>query len=174
MQENQIVDVSTTAGINAPIEKIDIPKWCFGITEEEYLSCSPAHIAAGSTKTPYGKRVAINVETIGGSLMVQHFIETLAKKDHLILDSDSDIFTPNGRTMVHVRWELTAKKIAEDRCELTTHVQSFATDEMRALLERQGIPFDLLRTQNHPIAQAHNDAETPLFAASIGRAALRN
>ena len=27
-----------------------------------------------------------NVEIIGGSLMVQHYVETLGQKDHLILD----------------------------------------------------------------------------------------
>ncbi|TCR97851.1 hypothetical protein [Rhizobium sp. BK418] len=174
MQANQIIDVKSSAIVNAPIEKVDIPSWCFGLTEEEYMGCSPAHVAAGSTKTPDGKRVCINVETIGGSLMVQHFVETLSQKDHLVLNSDSDVFTPYGRTTVHVQWELTVKKVSEDRCELTTHVQSFATDEMLGLLNRQGIPFDLFRSQNLPIGIAHNEQETPRFAASIARAALRH
>jgi hypothetical protein len=28
--------------------------------------------------------MSINVETIGGSTMVQHYVETLGQKDHLI------------------------------------------------------------------------------------------
>jgi hypothetical protein len=36
--------------------------------------------------------MSINVEIIGGSLMVQHYVETLARRDHLILDSESDVF----------------------------------------------------------------------------------
>jgi hypothetical protein len=47
MTDHQIVDSSFTAIINAPIEKVDIPEWCFGLSEQEYQGCSPAHIAAG-------------------------------------------------------------------------------------------------------------------------------
>jgi hypothetical protein len=45
---------------------------------------------------------------------------------------------------------------------------------MLNFLERQGIPFELFRSQRHPISVAHNQGETPLFAASIERAALKN
>ena len=56
MSDNQIVDSSFTAIINAPIEKIDIPRWCFTLPEKEYQSCSPAHIAAGfRPSTPCSK-----------------------------------------------------------------------------------------------------------------------
>ena len=48
--------------------------------------------------TPDGKRMSVNVEIIGGSLMVQHFVETLGDKDHLVLDSDSTFsLRPGGR-----------------------------------------------------------------------------
>ncbi|CAK07346.1 hypothetical protein ACCS54_29720 [Rhizobium johnstonii] len=172
--ENQIVDSSFSAIINAPIEQIDIPGWCFTLPEKDYQECSPAHIAAGFTTAPDGRRMSINVETIGGSLMVQHYVETLGEKDHLILDSHSDVFTPSGRTTIHVTWELSAKRIDEARCEFTNRVRSYATDEMLAFLDRQGIPFDIFRTQRQPMSIAHNKGETPLFAANIERAALRN
>jgi hypothetical protein len=45
---------------------------------------------------------------------------------------------------------------------------------MLALLDRQGIPFDVFRAQRQPMSIAHNSGETPLFAASIERAALAN
>jgi hypothetical protein len=172
--ENQIVDSSFSAIINAPIEKVDIPTWCFNLPEKEYQGCSPAHIAAGFTTAADGTRMSINVETIGGSLMVQHYLETLGEKDHLILDSDSDVFTPNGRVTIHVTWELSVKKVDANHSEFTNRVRSYATDEMMAFLDRQGIPFELFRTQRQPMSIAHNKGETPLFAASIERAALKN
>ncbi|MER8411735.1 hypothetical protein [Mesorhizobium sp. M0618] len=172
--ENQIVDSSFSAIINAPIEKIDIPKWCFNLPEKEYQGCSPAHIAAGFTTAADGTRMSINVETIGGSLMVQHYHETLGEKNRLILDSDSDVFTSNGRVTIHVTWELSVKKIDAVRCEFTNRVRSYATDEMIAYLGSQGIPFDIFRSQRQPMSIAHNKGETPLFAASIERAALQN
>jgi hypothetical protein len=54
MDDHEIVDSSITAIINAPIEKIDIPKWCFTLAGHEYQGCSPAHIAAGFTTAPDG------------------------------------------------------------------------------------------------------------------------
>jgi hypothetical protein len=172
MSKNQIVDSSFTAIINAPIDKIDIPEWCFGLSEQEYQDCSPAHIAAGFTTAPDGKRMSINVEIIGGSMIVEHYIETLGRKDHLILDSTSDVFTPTGRTTIHVTWELSVTDAGGGKCEMTNRVQSFATEDLLTFLARQGIPFDQFRAQRQPASIAHNQGETPLFAASIERAAL--
>ena len=174
MNNNQIVDSSFTAIINAPIDRIDIPNWCFNLSEREYQGCSPAHIAAGFTTTPDGKRMSINVEIIGGSLMVQHYVETLGRKDHLILDSTSDVFTPNGRTTIHVTWELSVKEIEPGKCEFINRVKTHATDEFMTFIGKQGIPFELFRAQRQPFSIAHNQSETPLFAASIERAALQN
>ena len=173
LNEHQIVDSSFTAIINASIDKVDIPEWCFGLSEQEYQGCSPAHIAAGFTTAPDGKRMSINVEIIGGSMIVEHYIETLGTKSHLILDSTSDVFTPNGRTTIHVTWELSVKDAGGGKCEFTNRVQTFATEDLLTFLARQGIPFDLFRAQRQPASIAHNQGETPLFAASIERAALR-
>jgi hypothetical protein len=174
MNDRQIVDSSFTSIINAPIDTIDIPQWCFNLSEREYQECSPADVSAGFTTAPDGKRMCINVEIIGGSLMVQHDVETLGQKDHLILDSESDVFTPSGRTKIHVTWELNVKEISKGKCEFTNRVRSYATDEMLTFLARQGIPFDQFRAQRQPASIAHNQGETPLFAANIERAALKN
>lgn len=174
MSDHQIVDSSFTAVINAPVDKIDIPAWCFGLPEQEYQGCSPAHIAAGYTTAADGKRMSINVEVIGGSLMVQHYVETLGQKDHLILDSTSDVFTPNGRTTIHVTWELSVRDIGGGKSEFTNRVRSYATKEFLIFLARQGIPFDQFRAQRQPASIAHNHSETAFFAASVERAALKN
>lgn len=173
MTDHEIVDSSFTAIINAPLDLIDIPEWCFSLGEKDYQDCSPAHIAAGFTTTPDGRRMSVNVEIIGGSLMVQHYVETLGRPDHLVLESVSDVFTPSGRTTIHVLWELSVKAIDGERCEFTNRVRSKATEEFKAFLDRQGIPFDVFRSQRQPMSIAHNRSETPLFAASIERAALR-
>jgi|ERR1700722_12208331 len=173
MNDREIVDSSFAAIISAPIEKIDIPAWCFSLSEQEYQSCSPAHITAGFTTAPDGKRMSINVEIIGGSIIVEHYVETLGNKNHLILDSTSDVFTPSGRTTIHVTWELSAKDAGGGKCEFTNRVKTFATEDLLRFLARQGIPFDQFRAQRQPASIAHNQDETPLFAASIERAALR-
>lgn len=171
MNEHQIVNSNFTALINAPI---DIPAWCFGPAEQEYEGCSPAHVSAGFTTAPDGKRMSINVEVIGDSLMVQHYVETFGRSDHLILNSESDVFTATRRTPIHVTWESSVKEVGKGKCEFTNRVRSYATEEMLTFLAHQGIPFDQFRAQRQPASIAYNQAETPLFAASIERAALRN
>jgi hypothetical protein len=173
MEEHVIVDSSFSANINAPLEKIDIPAWCFTLPDEEYQGCSPAHFAAGTTTARDGRRMSINVEVIGGSLMVQHYVEQLAEKHHLVLDSVSDLFTPAGRTKILVMWELSVKPIGAGKCEFTCRVCTRAPDELWIFLARQGIPFDVFCAQRQPMSIAHIRGETPLFAASLERHALR-
>jgi hypothetical protein len=173
MQENTLFQSSFSAIINAPIDKIDIPSWCFALTESEYQACSPAHCTAGTTTAPDGRRMSINVEILGGSVMVQHFVEEVAKPDHLRLVSNSDVFTPTGREQVDVIWDLSVKKIGEMTCEFTNLVHSSATQGLIDLLGKQGIPWEVFQATRRPIAEAHNRQETPQFARSIERHALR-
>ena len=56
MEDSTLVQSSFSATINAPIEKVDIPSWCFTLPESEYQACSPAHYSAGSTTAPDGRR----------------------------------------------------------------------------------------------------------------------
>ena len=85
MEDNTLVKSSFLATINAPIESVDIPSWCFTLPESEYQSASPAHNTCGATTAPDGRRMSINVEILGGSLMVQHYIEEIGEPDHLRL-----------------------------------------------------------------------------------------
>ncbi|MEI9938511.1 MAG: hypothetical protein WDO69_14940 [Pseudomonadota bacterium] len=173
MDQPIIVDSSCTAVINAPLDSIDIPTWCFGLPDDEYQGCSPAHVAAGATTARDGRRMSINVEVIGGVPMVQHYVEMLGEKHHLALESVSDLFTTSGRTNLIVQWDLSVKSLGGGRSELTNRVRSRATDEFLDFLARQGIPFDVFSAQRRPMTVSHNEGETPLFAASIERYALR-
>ena len=90
MGSEPISESSFTAIVNAPIEKVDLADWLFGLSDAEYQRCSPAHIAAGTTRSEGGKRMSINVEMIGGSIVVQHYVEDIAEKHHIRLISLSD------------------------------------------------------------------------------------
>src|ERR1700691_5723858 len=85
MESDTLVESSFSAIINAPVETIDIPGWCFSLPEAEYQACSPAHCSAGVTTAPDGRRMSINVEVLGGSPMVQHYVEEISEPHHLRL-----------------------------------------------------------------------------------------
>lgn len=127
MDDNTLVESSFSATINAPIENVDIPSWCFTLPESEYQACSPAHCSAGATTSPDGRRMSINVEVLGGSLVVQHYIEEIGEPHHLRLASTSDLFTPSGRTKIGVIWDLSVNRIDDKTCEFTNTVHSSAT-----------------------------------------------
>ena len=167
-----LAESTATAIVNAPIERVDVPAWCFSLSDAEYQACSPAHYAAAATTAPDGRRMSINVEVIGGSLIVQHYIEEIGDRDHLRLVSRSDLFTPAGRTTIDVIWDLRVTRIDDHSCELTNTVRSSATTEMLELLARQGLAFDAFRAGRRPNAEAHTRQETPQFAKSIERHAL--
>jgi hypothetical protein len=73
-----------------------------------------------------------------------------------------------------VIWDLSVKKIDDDTCEFTNVVHSSFTPELLDTLAKQGIPWELFQAARKPVTEAHNRQETPLFAKSIERHALRN
>jgi hypothetical protein len=117
--------------------------------------------------------MTINVEVLGGSVLVSYFTEEIIDKHHVRLASVSDSFRPTGRTTLQVIWDISVKAIDTNKCEFTNHVHSKPTEEFLEFLTKQGIPFEQFKQARQPVAEAHNRQEMPLFAASIERAALK-
>ena len=172
MSDQPITECSCSASINVSIEEIDIPTWLFTLPDAEYQRCSPAHIAAATTVSDDGRRMSINVETIGGSLMVQHYVEDIAQKDHCRLFSTSEVKMPTGWTKLRVFWEMTVKAIDKNSCELINHVGVSSTPEFLHDMGRSGIPIEAVKQLFEAPTAAHNAQETPGFAASMERKAL--
>lgn len=116
--------------------------------------------------------MSINVETIGDSLLVQHYIGEIAQPHHCRMVSLSDVFGPLGRTTSHVVWELKVEPFDETRSEYVSHLTATATDELLALLDEHGIAFEQAAAARDEAAAAHNARETPRFAHSIEQRAL--
>ncbi len=173
MTDTIITESTSTAIIEAPVEFVDIADWVFTLPDAEYQRCSPAHIAAGFTTSDDGRRMSLNVETIGGNLMVQHYVEDIGEPHHVRLLSTSDVIGPGGRTKSGVVWELSVKALDSSKCELTNHVIGKTTPEYWDHLGKSGIPFEVARKAQDVSSSAHNAQETPLFAKSMERAALK-
>ena len=124
MNEDLITESSCTAIINAPIDFVDIPTWLFHLPDAEYQRCSPAHIAAASTTTDDGRRMSINVEKIGETLMIQHYVSEITEPHLCRMASFSDAISANGRTKVHVLWELSIKPIGSTPRSVSRPVRS--------------------------------------------------
>lgn len=74
--------------IDAAPGSIDLGEWLFGMTDEEYVACSPGHRAMGINGG--SARVGVvNVESVGGVMMIQHYRPEVVRPDHVKLVSDS-------------------------------------------------------------------------------------
>jgi hypothetical protein len=105
--------------IAVPQARIDIADWLFNLAEAEYQRCCPPdHISCGSTFTDDGTRMSINVEMIGQTLMIQHYVAETATAHLCRMISTSDAFTPNGRTRVQIIWTLSVKPVDDTHCRI--------------------------------------------------------
>ena len=117
--------------------------------------------------------MSINVETIGGGLMVQHYVEDISKKDHCRVLSTSDVLTPSGWTKIKVIWELSVKAIDKDSCELTNRVMGSSTPEFLHYSAKSGIPFESAKQSLDVSAPAHNAQRHPSSPRVSKRRRLR-
>ncbi len=162
--------------ITALTEAIDITDWLYNLDELEYNNCTPvskSHISAGFTHTPDGKRMSINVEYVGGALLVEHYVEDVSEKLHCRVQSTSTIFINNVFTTAHVVWELRADPKEGNQHDFSNYVSIYTTEEFERLLAAQKIPYEEARKNFQAAVEAHNAEETPEIAASIERKALK-
>ena len=82
IRDKQLSSSAYSHIINAPIEKVDIADWLFKLPEAEYQRCCPPdHISRGRNVRPMiGKPMSINVEMIGKTLMIQHYVAEVATR----------------------------------------------------------------------------------------------
>lgn len=86
--------------------------------------------------------MSINVEMIGTTLMIQHYVAEVATPTLCRMVSTSDAFTPNGRTRVQVIWTLSVKRIDDRTCEYTNSVIAHPTAEFMEFIAKHNLPFE--------------------------------
>jgi hypothetical protein len=168
-----VVDSVKTAIVHAPAKSINIADWLLNLPDAEYQRCAPPdHLAAGSTTTDDGRPMSINVEQIGGSLMIQHYIAAVHRADHCRMVSLSDLQTPTGWTNVQVIWDLSIAPLSDDTCTYTNRVTSYPTRGFLEMLITAGRTFSETAAGLQRATDDHNRRETAQYAASIQRKAL--
>jgi hypothetical protein len=160
------------ARIGAPLASINLAEWLFTLSDQEYQACSTAHIAAASGRTSSGRRLSLNVERVGGSLLVQHYVEEIAERGLCRVQSISDSFTGETRTTLAITWQIEVKPLSENIWEFSNRVFVFSTSEFLDHLRKAGLsdlsPVKQSMTEG---LERHNNEETPFFAGDIERKA---
>lgn len=164
-----LADTTATHPVNEPVESIDLAAWLFSLSDKAYQACSPAHIAAGTSRSDDGKRMSINVERIAGNMLIQHYVEDIAEPHHVRVNSLSDLFTEGGATQLEITWELTVRPVDDATSEFSNRVIVRSTPAFLEMLKQAGISdISGVVAQFTAGADAHNREETPFFARDIG------
>ncbi|RKR75861.1 hypothetical protein [Frondihabitans australicus] len=167
-------DSTVYATITAPFDQIDLADWLRNLTDEEYQRCAPGeHKACAHGVTDDGRSETLNVEMIGTTLTIQHAVHDIFEKDHLRLVSISDALTANGWTTSQGIWELRVTDNGDGTARFSNSVIAHPTEDGLAFYEAHGIPLEQAAAARQEASDAHNHVETPHYAASIERRALR-
>lgn len=105
--------------INLPAEQIDLYKWIVEMTESDYTSYSPAHLAMNSYVKD-GILFMTNVENIGTDTIVQHYeLQNHSPKHVQLYSANSEAYIMRWfRVFVGVPWEMQIMPKSKDTCEL--------------------------------------------------------
>lgn len=167
----EIGEVTAKAVVNAPIETVNLGDWMFTITAEEYAACAEGHQSAAQGQLPSGKRFSVNLEVVGGTFMVQHYVEKVAERDHVVGFSPNTTFFLSDTDCVfaQISWELQVAKLDEKSCGLTCRVFAESDNE-------QFVAALKTAAEENPGEKSalhlHIEEECPMFAKDIERKAL--
>ncbi|MEY9894310.1 hypothetical protein ABIA31_007996 [Catenulispora sp. MAP5-51] len=162
-----------SAVVKAPLGAIDIADWLLHLPDAEYQRCAPPdHKACGATTTDDGRPMSINVEEINGGLIIQHYVAEVLEPHHCRMVSLSDVQVAGGWSKVHVIWDLSVTEQADGTCRYTNDIGSRPTQGFLDVLAEQGLDFEEVAAKRQVAVIAHNQLETPLYAASLERKAL--
>lgn len=151
--------------VNAPAGELDLPRWLFRMTDEEYQSCAKGHLGCGSSTNADGKQTSVNVESVGGHLMIQHYLPEASSADHLTLVSRSKCWLFHVWP-VHIRvaWDLKLVPTSKETCVLRNTV--LVEHDFYIMKVLVALVFGAV------FLRRHNEEETPNFARLLGATKL--
>ena len=157
------MSISHTAHVtlNEPSDQIDLEAWLFGLSDSDYQACAKGHRGAGVSRDEQGRGM-INVESIGGNLIVQHYRCVRASR------STVEMYSPASRVYLFhvvpvaagVRWTLDVTPTTTGSSELACTVQVDLPPVLGVLAR--------LNLLGHFLGR-HVDEEAQGFAADIAR-----
>lgn len=160
-----LASAATEVPLSVSAADIDLPEWLFGLSDVEYQQCAEGHLGAGVSRLRNGKRTSVNVESVGGHLAVQHYVEEISTNNHLKLVSEkSDIWIFH---IIHIHprvtWEMKLIPRSDQACIFQHKV---SIEHSSALVKIASVlcfvPLFVRR---------HDHEEARRFAANLARSA---
>ena len=148
------------APVKAPKEAFNLHEWVFTLSDKDYQTTARGHIAAGSSIHTDGTQTSVNVESVGGNLLVQHYVAEVKEPDYVKMVSFSDIWLMKlVHTVVKVTWEMLLISVSENECKFQNTVLVEHPNFIMKVLSALALGGFFVRK--------HNEEETPLFAENL-------
>jgi hypothetical protein len=156
-----LADVVSESVIEQPADQLDLAHWVYAMSDRDYRGCARGHIACGSTPLPGGARASINVESVGGHLLVQHYEPEVLDPHHIRMVSHASemwIFrlVPSR---VRVIWDVSLIPHDATSCTFRDHIRVEHGSRWLWWLSKLALV--------NWVVQRHDDEETPLFARNL-------
>ncbi len=156
---------TATVAVNEPAGEIDLDAWIFGLSDEDYRACAKGHHGAGMYADKHGRGM-VNVESVGGHLIVQHYREVHSEPSTVELYSAASrvyLFhvVPVAAT---VRWRLALAETSPTASDFTCTVDVTLPPALQVVARLTFLGRSLRR---------HVEEEAPNFADDISRKLYR-
>jgi hypothetical protein len=152
---------SARAVIDHPANRIDLARWLSTMSDSDYQACSRGHRAAGTFRegATFGM---VNVESIGGHLLIQHYLAESATPNHVLMHStNTRVYVLHVfPATIEVVWTLGVEPKDGRSAAFTCSVETLMPAPLNFVATLGLLPLFLRR---------HVQEETIGFAADIGR-----
>lgn len=158
---SSIMKAASQTDVDCAADEIDLAVWLSTLSDREYQACARGHLAAGGFRDgdTFG---SVNIESVGGHLLIQHYYATQAAPKHVVMHSRASRayilhLVPVTIEVIWTQWvEARGDRGATFHCRVDTHMPTFLAAIARLAL----LPLFL---------RWHIEEETPLFAQDIVR-----
>jgi hypothetical protein len=159
-QYKKLFQTVCEAPINAPKEAFNLHDWVFTLSDKDYQTTARGHIAAGSSIHNDGTQTSVNVESVGGNLLVQHYVAEVKEPDYVKMVSFSDLWLMKLiHVVVKVTWEMRLISISDNECKFQNTVLVEHPNFIMKIMSALALGGFFVRK--------HNEEETPLFAQNL-------
>lgn len=159
----RLAGATSEVRMKVPASALDLPDWFYNFSDSEYQHCSRRHWGAGMSTLPDGRRTSVNVESVGGHLAVQHYLEEVSESNHLKLVSERTDAWLFHLFHIHPRvtWEMRLVPTSDDSCIFRCTVSV----EHPSLFMKAASLLTLFQF----FVERHDHEETKLFAENLAK-----
>ncbi|WP_088342956.1 MULTISPECIES: hypothetical protein [Rhodomicrobium] len=152
---------TSETSIDYPADRIDLVGWLANLSDRDFQACSPAHRAAGAFRED-GRLGTVNVESVGGHLLIQHYLAAKTAPDHVVMHSrNSRVYIMHlAPATIEVIWTLEVEPKDASSARFRCTVEARMPTLLRLVATMGLLPLFL---------RWHVEGETPLFAKDIAR-----